>query len=250
MTANRFFIRECNLQSSTAFLCGEEHHHLSRVARIKPKDKVWLFDEHGNDYLARVDEIRKDRTQLTIIERRAKDEPKIKITLAQALLKSKKMDIILQKSAELGVSTFIPVIAARSVAKIEAKIENKVERWKKIAREAAKQSGSSLQPSIFPPLSLHDFLEQRDEVKKIFLSENRGEYFRDILFKPWSRRPRIKNPPPSVVVLIGPEGGWTRGEEVDIVNHGFEAVSLGKRILRAETAAICSLSVISQFWNL
>ncbi len=250
MTANRFFIRERNPQSSITFLYGEEHHHLSRVARIKPKDKVWLFDEQGNEYLARVDEIKKDGTQLTIIERRGKDEPIIKITLAQALLKSKKMDIILQKSAELGISTFIPVIAARSVAKIEAKIENKVERWKKIAREAAKQSGGSIQPSIFPPLSLQDFLEQRDEAKKIFLSENRGKYLRDILINPSSRRPRIRKPPPSAVVLVGPEGGWTKEEEIDIVNHGFERVSLGKRILRAETAAICSLSVISQFWNL
>lgn len=250
MTANRFFIRECNLQSSIAFLCGEEHHHLSRVVRIRPKDKVWLFDEHGNDYLARVDEIRNDRTQLTVIERRVKDEPRVKITLAQALLKSKKMDFILRKSAELGVSTFIPVIAARSVARIEGRIENKIARWNKIAREAAKQSGSSLQLSILPPLSLHDFLEQRDEARKIFLSEHRGKYFRDILIKPSSRRPEIKKPPPSVVVLIGPEGGWTEEEEVKIVNHGFETVSLGKRILRAETAAICSLSLISQFWNL
>jgi RsmE family RNA methyltransferase len=70
------------------------------VVRIRPKDKVWLFDEHGNDYLARVDEIRNDRTQLTVIERRVKDEPRVKITLAQALLKSKKMDFILRKSAE------------------------------------------------------------------------------------------------------------------------------------------------------
>ena len=108
----------------------------------------------------------------------------------------------------------------------------------------------SIQPSIFPPLSLQDFLEQRDEAKKIFLSENRGKYLRDILINPSSRRPRIRKPPPSAVVLVGPEGGWTKEEEIDIVNHGFERVSLGKRILRAETAAICSLSVISQFWNL
>ena len=149
MTSNHFFVKKNDLRSSTVFLYGKEHHHLSRVARIKPDERVCLFDEQGTNYLARVEEIRKDMTRLSILEKLDKDKPKVKITLAQALLKSKKMDIIIQKSAELGVTNIIPVITARTIVKIEEKIPNKIERWKKIALEAVKQSHISFLPSIF-----------------------------------------------------------------------------------------------------
>lgn len=247
MTSNRFFIKQGNIHSSTIFLHGEEHHHLSRVARIKPKEKVWLFDEHGRSYLARVEETKGDMTRLSILEKRDKDETRIKITLAQALIKSKKMEIILQKATELGVTNIIPVITARTIIKIEDKIQKKMERWNKITREAAKQCQRSLLPSIFAPMLLKKLIEERKEAKKLLLSENRGEYFREILIK--NSEIRKDKPPSSVLVLVGPEGGWTEEEERYILDHEFEAVSLGRHILRAETAAICSLALISFFWN-
>lgn len=250
MTSKRFFIKKSDLRSSTILLHEEEHHHLSRVARIKPEEKVWLFDEQGTSYLARVEEIRKNATRLSILEKLDKVKPKVNITLAQALIKSKKMDIIIQKSTELGITNIIPVITTRVIVKVEEKIQKKIERWNKIALEAVKQSQISFLPSILSPIPLKKLIEERHEEKKLLLSENRGKYLRDILIRNSSSELHIEEPPSSVLILVGPEGGWTEEEEKYILKHGYEAVSLGRQILRAETAALCSLALISHFWNL
>ena len=250
MTSNRFFIKKSDIHSSSVFLSSDEHYHLSKVARIKPEEKVWLFDEQGTSYLAKVEEIKKDMTRLSILQTLNKNKPKIKITLAQALLKSKKMDTIIQKSTELAVSNIIPVITARTIVKVEDKIQKKLERWEKIALEAVKQSKSSFLPSISSPMHIERLLEERREEKKLILSENRGKLLRDILIENSGSKLKIPKPPSSVLILVGPEGGWTDEEEKYILNHGYEAVSLGGQILRAETAALCSLALISHFWNL
>ncbi len=250
MTSNRFFIKKSEIHSSSVHLIGDEHRHLSKVARIKPEEKVWLFDDQGTSYLAKVEEIRKDATLLSILEKQDKNKPKINITLAQALLKSKKMDTIIQKSTELAVSSIIPVITARTIVKIEDKIQKKIERWEKIALEAVKQSQGSFLPSILSPTPVERLIKERKEEKKLILSENRGKYLRDILIENSDSKLKIPKPPSSVLVLVGPEGGWTDEEEKYILDHGYEAISLGGQILRAETAALCSLALISHFWNL
>lgn len=249
MTSNRFYIKQTKPRSSIVLLYGEEHRHLSKVARIKPKEKVWLFDEGGTSYLAKVEQIEKDRTRLSILEERGKEEPKTKITLAQSLIKSKKMDLILQKATELGLTTFIPVIGARSIVKIEEKIETRLERWQKISREATKQCGRSVIPTILPPQHLGKLVEERNEERKLFLCEKRGTYLKKILLQNLNSQQKDKQSF-SVIVLTGPEGGWTEEEENLILRHGYEAVSLGKYILKSETATISSLSMISHFWNL
>jgi 16S rRNA (uracil1498-N3)-methyltransferase len=229
---------------------GDEHHHLSRVARIKPEEKVWLFDEQGTNYLAKVEEIRKDVTRMSILQTLDKNKPKIEITLAQALLKSKKMDLIIQKSTELAVTNIIPVVTSRTIVKVEEKIQKKIERWKKIALEAVKQSQKSFLPSISSPITIEKLVERKGDERKLLLSENKGKYLRDILIESSSSELNTPKPPSSVLILIGPEGGWTDEEEKFILNNGYEAVSLGEQTLRAETAALCSLVLISHFWNL
>jgi 16S rRNA (uracil1498-N3)-methyltransferase len=250
LTSNRFFIKKSDIHSSTLFLYGDEHHHLSRVARIKPEERVWLFDEQGTNYMAKVEEIRKDMTRLSILQTLDKNKPKITITLAQALLKSKKMDLIIQKSTELAVTNIIPVITARTIVKVEEKIQKKIERWKKIALEAVKQSQRSFLPSISSPMPIEKLVERRGDEKKLLLSKNKGKYLRDILIENSGSAHKMPKPPSSVLILIGPEGGWTEEEEEYILNNGYEAVSLGEQTLRAETAALCSLVLISHFWNL
>jgi 16S rRNA (uracil1498-N3)-methyltransferase len=250
LTSNRFFIKKSDIHSSSVLLSGDEHHHLSKVVRIKPEEKVWLFDEQGTSYLAKVEEIRRDLTRLSILQTLDKNKPRIEITLAQALLKSKKMDTIIQKSTELAVSNIIPVVTARTIVKVEDKIQKKIQRWEKIALEAAKQSQGSFLPSISSPMNIEKLLEGRREERKLLLSENRGKYLRDILIESSGSKPRMPKPPSSVLILVGPEGGWTDEEEEYILNHGYEAVSLGGQILRADTAALSSLALISHFWNL
>ncbi len=189
-------------------------------------------------------------TRLSILQIQDKNKPSIEITLAQALLKSKKMDLIIQKSTELAVTNIIPIITARTIVKIEEKIHKKIERWEKIALEAVKQSQMSFLPSISYPIAIEKLLEERGEEKKLLLSENKGKYLRDILIENSGSELRTPKSPVSVLILVGPEGGWTDEEEKYILNHGCEAVSLGGQTLRAETAAICSIALISHFWNL
>lgn len=249
MTSDRFFIKQSHVRSSTIILSGEEHHHLSKVARVKPKERVWLFDEYGMSYLTRVDDIDKDMTHLSVLEKRQKNEPRVKITFAQALLKAKKMELILQKSTELGVMTFIPVVAARSIVKIEEKIEKKMERWKRITLAAAKQCGRSVLPEVLTPLPLIKLLRERREEKRLFLDEKGGKCLRDIFLFASRAGSRNEFPPSSVIVLNGPEGGWSDEERREMLGSGYEPINLGRQILRAETAAISSMAMMAHFWN-
>lgn len=248
MTSNRFFIDKRKPDFPYAVLRGEEHHHLRNVARIKTGEKIWLIDGSGQNYRARVDKIEKNQTRLFILDTETKTEPRVKVSLAQALIKARNFELILQKATELGVREFLPVTTSRSVIKIENKLESKVARWTKIVREAAKQSGIYQVPVVHQPKTLHAVVRERGAALKIVLHESRGKPLRHFL----TPGKKIKQPgdyPSSVLVLIGPEGGWTEEEEEDIVSHGFEAISLGHQILRTETAAISSMAMIDHFWN-
>ncbi len=245
MTSNRFFIREKPRGSAPLFLEGSEHRHLSKVVRIKPGEKVWLFDENGNQFRALVEAIEKERTRLVVLGKEIRHVPKVRVTLAQALLKGKKMDLVVQKAAELGAHAIYPLLTTRTIAKIENKQEKKMERWKRILLEAAKQSGITSVPEIHPPEEMKRFIAGGGESKKMFLSERGGKPLRDILMSPLDENRKI---PDSVILLVGPEGGWTEKEEQDIMNNSFEAVSLGTFTLRSETAAIVSLAMVTHFW--
>lgn len=243
MTSNRFFIEKPEIDSSYIFLSGDEHHHLNHVVRIKTQEKVWLFDEQGTSYLARVEEIGREKTRLLILKKVTQKRPRLNIALGQALLRSKKMEFIIQKTTEWGIARFIPVVTQRSLIKIQTKSDKRIERWQRIAREASKQSGQVFSLSIEAPVPLTPFLKERKEKIRLLLSENQGKALKNILIQ------YQENVPSSVLILVGPEGGWSDEEEQDILSHGYEAVTLGKQILRAETAALSSVALISHFWN-
>jgi 16S rRNA (uracil1498-N3)-methyltransferase len=246
LTSNRFFIKDKPPDTSQIFLEGNEHHHLSKVARIKPGDFVWLFDDSGMQYRACVQEIKKERTRLLILEAKQKPESKFRAALAQVMLKTKKMEQVIQKATELGAHDIWPIISDRTVVKMEKERSKKMDRWKRIMVEAAKQSGRSVLPLIHPPTELNDFITRKERGKKFFLSERGGILLRDILMSPLVKGEEI---PESASVLVGPEGGWTESEEQDIMRNQYEAVSLGRLTLRSETAAIVGLAMVSQFWK-
>lgn len=246
LTSHRFYLKKKPEGFPRIFLEGPEHHHLSKVARIKPGDQVWIFEENGKQHKARVETIAKNRTSLLILATEQKQESGIHITLAQAMLKAKNMDLVIQKATELGAHTIVPVISDRTVVKIADGGEKKTERWKRIAIEAAKQCGRSSVPDICPPVGLNAFISRKQEGKKLFLNERGGKALREILMPYHSTK---KNIPDSIVLLVGPEGGWTEREEQDIMKNYFESVSLGSLTLRSETAAIVSLAMVSQFWT-
>ena len=246
MTSHRFYIKEKFRGSNRIFLKGTEHHHLSKVARIKPGERIWLFDDTGKQYAARVELIEQEKTHLQIIEMEEKRVPKIRITLAQVVLKTKKMDLVIQKATELGAHVIVPIISDRTVVKIEDKQDKKIERWKRIMVEAAKQCGRSSVPAIQPPVDLDAFITGGGKSKKLFLCERGGKFLRDILMYSHTEKMKI---PESIILLVGPEGGWTESEKQNIMENSYEAVSLGSLMLRSETAAIVSLAMVSHFWK-
>ncbi len=247
MTSTHFFINRKNLIWPHAWLEGAEHHHLSRVLRARKGKKVWLIDEPGNQYLAEVVTATKDRTKLLLIEKRAPEGASVRIGVAQATLKSKKMDLIVQKVTELGVSVFMAMDTERSIVRIKDRAGAKVERWRKIAREAGKQSRRSFLPDILPPRPFSAIISEAQDSRKFILSEDQGIYLRDILIK--KPEGRGTGDVPSVLLLVGPEGGWSPAELKAAHDHGFESVSLGRRVLRAETASLAALAMISHFWG-
>jgi len=246
LTAHRFYIKEKARESESIFLEGPEHHHLSKVARIRPGERVRLFDENGNHYLARVEKIEKRKTHLLILERHGRREPEVKITLAQVVLKTKNMDLVIQKATELGTDCIVPVISERTVVKMEGIQDKKWKRWNRVAIEASKQCGRSAVPDIMTPVNLATFIEKEEASKKLFLSERGGTSLRKILIHPLERKLEI---PKDVILLVGPEGGWTEMEEQDIMKSRYEAVSLGSLTLRSETAAVVGLAMVSHFWK-
>ena len=243
MTANHFFVDRRDVENRRARLTGAEHHHLSRVVRVTLGDDVWLFDDRGMTYRARVEAITPEETRLAILEQQGPRTRPLRITLGQALLKAKGMELVIQKATEFGVYAIAPIEAARSVVRAghrEAKIND---RWIKIALAASKQSHSGMLPRIFAPRPLKDFLGDPPGPVTLALNERGGRPLREIV------RGSGKEPPVDVRVLVGPEGGWTTGEERLILEAGAITVSLGGNVLRAETAALAAAAILTHFWS-
>jgi 16S rRNA (uracil1498-N3)-methyltransferase len=245
LTSNHFFIQKSLAGGPWLYLEGREHHHLSKVVRLRPRDEIWLFDEDGARYRARIEDIGRQRTCLKLLEKLEPTKRRSKITLAQALLKAKPMDWVIQKATELGMFSFVPVLSERCVVKLEDRSAQKVQRWSQIAREASKQCRIGRVPAILAPQPLDDFLREWEADKKLFLSEDHGLPLKDIV-----RSDRDSERQPSdILILVGPEGGWTGPEEAKALRRGFEPVSLGPNILRAETASLAAMAILSHFWD-
>ena len=239
MTSSHFFIKKKDVCFPRAFLQGDEHHHLCRVLRVKPGTRVSLFDEDGRRYLAVVENPEKERTVLRIEGTEEGVRPGTRITLAQSMLKAQAMDGVVRKATELGAAAILPVCARRSVARAEGEAGRKTERWRRIALEAAKQCKITYPPDILPVSTPARLAERQDELR-LLLNENGGRPLRDVL---------IREVPKCALLAVGPEGGWEPEEESLFLGRGFETVSLGRTVMRAETAALAGLAMLSHFWD-
>jgi len=255
VTANRFFLPQPALPDSALWIEGAEHHHLSRVARVRQGETIGLFDEEGRQYLAVVEKVALKKTLVRIISRQEAEEPAVAVVLAPALLKAQAMEFLVQKATEIAVSALAPVMAERSVVKVGADPSAALHRWSRIAREAAKQCKTGLVPDIKKPQALEEFLSRDRSDLKLVLSEGRGAYLKDVLMsgsnspRPGSGRGPSAGPIAQVCLLVGPEGGWSPGEETLVRECGFRPVSLGRSVLRTETAALCAAFLVNHFWN-
>lgn len=246
MTANQFYVPRIAPDADRLVLEGDEHRHLAKAARVGAGDIVRLFDDLGGRCRARVEAVAGDRTVLAVLEFERPETVRTQVALAPCLIEAKKLETVLEKAAELGCSDFIPVVSARSLKSPAERSGRKLGRWERIAREAVKQSKGSRATAVHPPRPLKDFLREPPAGRWLFLSEHGGRPLREIVT---GCGPEGQDTPASVVLLVGPKGGWTEGEERDIRRAGFEAVTLGRRILRAETAALAAAAMIIHFWN-
>lgn len=246
MTANQFFVPAIAPGAGRIVLRGEEHRHLARSARVRSGDRVWLIDAAGRRARARVEAVGEDATELALLELQEPEDMRTRVALAPALVEAKKLEAILEKAAELGCAAFLPVVSARSVRAPKERADRKLERWNRIVREAAKQCKGPLVTAVGPPRALKSFLREPPAGLRLFLSEHGGRPLGEIVAGAGAP---ADGPPAAVVLLVGPKGGWTGAEEKDIRAAGFTAVTLGRRILRAETAAVAAAAMIVHFWN-
>jgi 16S rRNA (uracil1498-N3)-methyltransferase len=225
-------------------LDAEQSHHCAQVMRQAVGDLFAVFDGHGVEAKARITEIGRDEVKFQILAKATTPRVTHPVWLAQALTKPKSMDMILQKATELGVSEVAPLQSDHSVVQVDdEKIEAKHEKWQKLTIEAAKQCGQNWLPVVKPPSSTKDFIAgiPRSAVKLIGSLQSEARPLKTVLRE---HLPGLK-PGTPIVVMIGPEGDFTPAEIGQARSAGFIPVSLGKIILRAETAAFFALSAIA-----
>lgn len=229
----RFFVTD-NI-GENYLLDGENGRHAAKSLRMKKGEELVLCKGDGLDYYGTVSEVLDNSLEINIYKQEEnKAESKMKVHLLQCIPKLDKMDLIIQKSVELGVCDITPVASSRCISQISGKEAKKLERWNKISLEAAKQSGRGIVPKVLPVLKFKEALKNAVGDKVIFY-EGKADGLREFLDESKSE---------DITILIGPEGGFSTEEVENAKAEGFASISLGKRILRTETAGLCALSII------
>lgn len=243
----RFYYEPENKTENEITVYGEDAHHIKDVLRLKEGEKLVLCDGEGYEHLCRVsDNEVKGKVVCEILEsRESENELPVKIVLYQGLPKKDKMELIIQKAVELGVHEIVPVAMKRSIAKIEDdKSEaKKLARWQEIAKAAAKQSGRGIIPEVGRCLSFKQALKRCEEDRALLCAayEN-AEGMKSL--KDFTESVKTAEKGSYAAVFIGPEGGFEESEVQAVIEAGGAKVSLGKRILRTETAGLTILSIL------
>lgn len=236
-----FFVEKDQIEETELVITGGDVNHIRNVLRMRPGECIAVSDGMGREYCCRLKEVGSDKVIAEILkEQRESRELPARIYLFQGLPKGDKMEWILQKAVELGVFQVIPVVTQRTVVKLDKKKEDaKVRRWNSIAESAAKQSGRSLIPQVTEVMSFKEALAFTGgfDVKIIPFEHAEG-------MEETKRQLEQIRSGMSVGIFIGPEGGFEESEIVLAESQGVRPVSLGKRILRTETAGMMILSVI------
>ena len=237
----KFFVPSGNVQGEHVIIDGGDVAHITRVLRLVIGDIVTVCDSSGSDYEVRIVTAEPNRLMCDIISKqKCASEPEIKVTLFQVLPKGSKMEYIIQKTTELGIHEIVPVKLARCVSRVENKKDEakKLDRWQKISEAAAKQSGRGIIPEIKPFMTLDEVLDASKNFDLFFAPYECEE--KQTLRKVLLSKPDVK----SIGFLIGPEGGFDISEAEQIRNAHLPTVTLGKRILRTETAGEAVLAMI------
>ena len=235
----RFYLPTALAPHTTLNLPDNIIRHI-HVLRLNAGDSITLFNGTGNDFDATLQEIGKRHAQCHITaQRQPENESALNITLVQAVSSGERMDFTLQKSVELGVRAIQPIISERCVVRLSGdRADKRVQRWQDIVIAACEQSGRSIVPTVLPIVSFSDYLRQMPPELHLMMSLRRATTLRDIAPAPQTLR-----------LMIGPEGGWTPAEEQTALAAGVQTITLGKRVLRTETASLAVLAAMQVLWG-
>ncbi len=240
---HRFFVHDTGLSlqqtssGSVHILPEKVAHQVRDVLHLHSGEQLVLLDNSGEEFVAEVTRTERKSVEVQIVERRAgKSESPVQIVLCQGLLKSARFEWILEKGTELGVSVFSPIFCRRSTSGLEDAGPAKIQRWQRIIQEATEQCGRSRLPGLLPIRPLKQALDEipHDALPLIPWEEEHSQSLRDVL--------QAQKQQKTVFLFIGPEGGLTSEEIVLAQQHGVQSVTLGQRILRAETAALAAVA--------
>lgn len=237
----KFFVEPSKVKNGTIVIDTEDVNHITRVLRMEIGDEISVCDSAGTDYVAKINEISKNAVVCSVVDSKKSDtEPELQVTLWQGIPKGSKMEYIIQKTTELGIKRIVPVTMSRCVSKIENKKdgEKKVQRWQKIAESAAKQSGRGIVPEICMPVSFSEAVDGLLKCDKAFApyecEENNS--IKSVISGIGGNM--------SLGFIIGPEGGFAPEEIDNLTGRSIPSVTLGKRILRTETAGETVLAIL------
>lgn len=237
----QFFVDDAQIGKEFITITGSDVNHIRNVLRMKPGEKIRVSNQKGQDYLCSISELSDDFVQADILDSEAANtELSAKIYLFQALPKGDRMETVIQKAVELGVHEIIPVSMKYCVVKLDAKkAENKRKRWQAIAESAAKQSKRSLIPVVREVMNFDEAVAYAKsfKVNLVPYENERGmAVTRKVI--------EALKPDDTISVMIGPEGGFSAEEIEKVKQENMKIISLGKRILRTDTAAISTLSML------
>lgn len=235
---HRFFISPEEKNADRIVFSAAHAKQISRVLRLEAGERCVVLDNLGNEWLVELTHSVASSVEAQVVTRSAAEEPETKLTLYISLTQREKFEWILQKGTEVGVSVFQPIITSRTLVQNRKDVEAKYERWRLIIQEAAEQSGRGRLPVLLPALGLSEALQQAAQKVDLRLILWEGEVAATL------KQALTRQPAKSVTIFIGPEGGFSAEEVEQAVNAGFEAVTLGKRILRMETAALVSAALV------
>ncbi|MFN0119225.1 MAG: 16S rRNA (uracil(1498)-N(3))-methyltransferase [Blastocatellia bacterium] len=247
MQRHRFYAAPAAFLSGRVVLDADESHHLTRVLRLAEGARVFVFDGEGREFTADVSLAHRHAAELAVVaELDHQTESPLRLTLAQALVKGDKFDLVVQKAVELGVSCVTPLLTEHSDIRIsegkpDERLEQRLARWRRIALEAVKQCGRRRMVTITAPLGFPAFCAATAGDASLLMSEHGGLTLRAAAKK--------LGRPERVSVLVAAEGGWS-AEELRLADtHGLTPVSLGPRILRTETAAITAVALAQHIFG-
>ncbi len=239
---NRFFVPQTNFDPNRVIMTKSQAHQIRNVLRLQPGDRITVLDNTGYEYEVTITNLTCSNAVGRIESKTpCTTEPKIQITLYQSLLKRDKFEWVLQKCTEVGVTTFVPVVTSRSIVQKAGKITNKhLDRWRKIISEAAEQSARGRLPILNPPAELNQALKslQANTLNLIAQPDTATPRIKEILRRKTSLKYTTIN------LFTGPEGGFTPDEISLAKQYNATVVSLGKRILRTETASVVAAAIV------